>query len=274
MDTLNRQFAKPAIGKKRLDCLMVERGMFETRTKAQAVIMAGRVLVGGKKIEKAGTLVKPESSVEVLGKTRPFVGRGGLKLDAALKHFRWDLRGKVALDIGSSTGGFVDCLLQHGAVRVFAVDVGSNQMDWRLRQDQRVTLLERTNARYLQMEQIGRKADCITMDVSFISVVRILPSLVQFSEPETQLLILVKPQFEVGKGRVGKGGIVRDEKLHEESVSHVQTAAARLGFTDFQKMLCPVRGASGNQEFFLAAIFAGPNESPGTPTIAGNTARE
>ncbi len=260
-----RLFTVPAMNKKRLDCLMVERGMIETRAKAQAVIMAGRVLVGGKKIEKAGTRVEPESNVEILGKARPYAGRGGLKLEAALQQFHWDLRGKVALDIGSSTGGFVDCLLQFGAAQVFAVDVGTNQLDWRLRQDPRVTLLERTNARYLQMEQIGRKTDFITMDVSFISAARILPSLVQFSEPGTRLLILVKPQFEVGKGRVGKGGIVRDETLQLESVNHVQTAAAQLGFTDFQRMLCPIRGATGNQEFFLASVFRGPLESLGEP---------
>ncbi len=274
MGAPNRLLTVPAMSKQRLDCLMVERGMLETRAKAQAVIMAGRVLVGGKKIEKAGTLVEPKSNVEILGKARPYAGRGGLKLEAALQHFHWDLRGKVALDIGSSTGGFVDCLLQFGAAHVYAVDVGTNQLDWRLRQDQRITLLERTNARYLQMDQIGRKADFITMDVSFISAARILPSLVQFAEPGTRLLVLVKPQFEVGKGRVGKGGIVRDEKLQLESVNHVQTAAEQLGFTDFQRMPCPVRGATGNQEFFLASVFRGPAQAAAGPDRTDSTARE
>ena len=274
MGAPNRLLTVPAMSKKRLDCLMVERGMLETRTKAQAVIMAGRVLVGGKKIEKAGTLVAPESNVEILGKARPYAGRGGLKLEAALQPFQWDLRGKVALDIGSSTGGFVDCLLQFGATHVYAVDVGTNQLDWRLRQDHRITLLERTNARYLQMDQIGRKADFITMDVSFISAARILPSLVQFSEPGTRLLILVKPQFEVGKGRVGKGGIVRDEKLQLESVNYIQFAAAQLDFTDFQRMPCPIRGATGNQEYFLASVFRGPAQAAEGSDRTDSPARE
>ena len=251
----------------RLDRLLVERGFFESRQKAQAIILAGRVLVDGKKIEKAGALVKPDCSVEVLGPPSRYVGRGGLKLEAALEQLRWDIRGWVFLDIGSSTGGFVDCLLQRGARRVHAVDVGTGQLDWRLRQDPRVHLLEGVNARYLSWEQIGEAVNGITMDVSFISATLILPRLLQFGRPfdfaqgrpGTRLLVLVKPQFEVGKGQVGKGGIVRDPAKQQEAVAKVRRSAAALGFADFQEMPCPVLGARGNQEFFLSATFSGAN---------------
>ncbi len=222
------------------------------------MIMAGRVLVDGKKVEKAGTLVDPQCSVEILGPSTRYVGRGGLKLEAALEQFACNVQSKVYLDIGSSTGGFADCLLQHGAARVIAVDVGTNQMDWRLRQDPRVKLLERTNARYLQWEQIGENVDGITVDVAFISATMVLPSLVQFCKPGTRLIVLVKPQFEVGKGQVGRGGIVRDERRQQESVAKVRFCAAGLGFTDFQTIACPVLGAKGNREFFLTGLFRSP----------------
>src|SRR3990167_10811978 len=181
------------VEKKRLDRLLVERELVETRQKAQALIMAGRVLVEGKKVEKAGTLVDAAAPVEIAGSPLRYVGRGGLKLEAALQRLTWDVRSKVFLDIGSSTGGFVDCLLQHGAARVIAVDAGTNQLVWRLRQDPRIRLLERTNARYLQWEQIAETVDWITMDVSFISATMILPRLVQFCKSGTWLLVLVKP---------------------------------------------------------------------------------
>jgi 23S rRNA (cytidine1920-2'-O)/16S rRNA (cytidine1409-2'-O)-methyltransferase len=252
--------ASPASDKKRLDRMLVERGLQETRQKAQAIIMSGRVLVNGKKVEKAGTLVEAGASIEIQGPPSRYVGRGGLKLEAALDQFAIDVRSRVYLDIGSSTGGFVDCLLQRGAARVIAVDVGTNQMDWRLRQDPRVRLLERTNARYLEWNQVGEQVDGITVDVAFISATMVLPPLVQFSKPGTRLIVLVKPQFEVGKGKVGRGGIVRDEKLHQESVEKVRRSAAALGFGNFQVMLCPVAGAEGNREFFLTAIFAPPGE--------------
>lgn len=244
--------------KKRLDRLLVERELTETRQKAQALIMAGRVTVGGKKVEKGGTLVDPAAAVEIVGSPLRYVGRGGLKLEAALQHLHWDVRSKVFLDIGSSTGGFVDCLLQHGAARVIAVDAGTNQLDWRLRQDPRIRLLERTNARYLQWEQIAETVDGITMDVSFISATKILPALVQFCKPGTWLLVLVKPQFEVGKGQVGKGGIVREESRQREAVDKVRYCAAGLHFQPLEEFPCPILGASGNREFFLAASFAGP----------------
>lgn len=243
-------------GKVRLDRLLVERGLEETRQKAQAIIMSGRVLVNGTKIEKAGTLVDPEAPLEVIGSPSRYVGRGGLKLEAALDHFAIDVTGQVWLDIGSSTGGFMDCLLQRGALGVIGVDAGTNQLDWRLRQDLRVTLLERTNARYLQWEQIGEKVDGITVDVSFISATMVLPPAVQFCKPGTRLLVLVKPQFEVGKGQVGRGGVVRDETLHRQSLEKVRRAAAELGFMNLQSMPCPVLGAEGNREFFLTGVYS------------------
>ncbi|MBI4459945.1 MAG: TlyA family RNA methyltransferase [Acidobacteria bacterium] len=257
----------------RLDRLLVERGLMETRQKAQALVMAGRVLVDGKKIEKAGALVKPDCAVEVSGPPSRYVGRGGLKLEAALERVSWDVQGLVLLDVGASTGGFVDCLLQRGAARVHAVDVGSGQMDWRLRQDPRVHLLEGVNARYLLWDQIGEAVDGITVDVSFISATTILPQLRQFARSGTRLLVLVKPQFEVGKGQVGKGGIVRDPEKRRETVGKVRRCMEGLDFADFQEIPSPILGVAGNQEFFLFAVFKGRNgrdnaaSSPGTEQL-------
>ena len=248
--------ASGAVRKARLDRLLVERKLVETRQKAQALIMAGKVLVEGRKIEKAGVMVLTDSAIEIQESPR-YVGRGGLKLEAALDRFEWEVSGKVFLDIGSSTGGFVDCLLQRGAERVHAVDVGGGQLHWKLRQDSRIRLREGLNARYLSWGQIGETVDAITMDVSFISATMILPLLVEFARPGTQLLVLVKPQFEVGKGEVGKGGIVRDAGKQEAAVTKVRRHAAGLGFENLQEFPCPVLGAEGNQEFFLSGTFAG-----------------
>jgi 23S rRNA (cytidine1920-2'-O)/16S rRNA (cytidine1409-2'-O)-methyltransferase len=236
--------------------LLVERGLADSREKAQALILAGHVRVNCKSSAKAGSAVPPDVVIEVLPPKSRFVGRGGLKLEAALEELRWNVRGVIALDIGSSTGGFVDCLLQRGAARVIAVDAGTAQMDWRLRNDPRVRLLERTNARYLQWEQVGECVDLITMDVSFISATRILPALVPFARKGTRLLVLVKPQFEVGRGQVGKGGIVRDANLRREAVERVRECAATLGFGEFRNFPCAILGAEGNQEFFLAGTPA------------------
>ena len=252
----------PSHRKMRLDRLLLERGLLESRSKAQALIMAGRVLVAGQKVEKAGALVGLDSPLEILGEERRYAGRGGNKLEAALAAWDVNVAGAVCLDIGSSTGGFVDCLLQGGATRVHAVDVGTGQMDWRLRQDPRVKLHERTNARYLPWELIGETVDLVTVDVSFISATRILPALIQFCRPGTRLLALVKPQFEAGKGKVGKGGIVRDEALRQEAVEKVRRCAAELGFGDFRVLPCPVLGAEGNQEFFLSGFFHPPADLP------------
>ena len=256
MPAAKKPSSVPAVKKIRLDRLLVDKSLTETRHKAQATIMAGLVMIDGKRMDKAGALVNPSANVLITGPAIPFVGRGGLKLAAALDHFALDVCGQTFLDIGSSTGGFIDCLFQRGAVRVHAVDVGSGQLDWRLRQDSRVHLLEGVNARYLTWELIGEVVEGISVDVSFISVTMILPRLVQFCRTGTRLLILVKPQFEVGKGEVGKGGIVRDPLKHLQSLSRIRDCAARLGFQNLQDFPCPVLGAAGNQEFLLTGIYS------------------
>jgi 23S rRNA (cytidine1920-2'-O)/16S rRNA (cytidine1409-2'-O)-methyltransferase len=258
MERISQNMAVASAGKKRLDQLMTERGLAESRQKAQAVILAGSVQVDGRRVDKAGARVSPEAQIQILAAPSRYVGRGGRKLEAALETLAWDVAGSVALDIGSATGGFVDCLLQHGAARVFAVDVGAGQLDWKLRQDPRVSLIAHTNARHLRWEQIGERVDLITMDVSFISATLILPALISLARPGTRLLLLVKPQFEVGKGKVGKGGIVRDTGLQQQAVERVRQCAARLDFEDFRVFPCAVLGAEGNQEFFLAGCYHGP----------------
>ena len=237
--------------KTRLDRLLVDRGLAESREKAQALIMAGEVLLNGQKAAKPGQPVADDAAVEVLARP-PFVGRGGLKLAAALRHFSIDAAGKTCLDIGSSTGGFTDAMLQSGARRVHAVDVGAGQLDWSLRTDARVSLHEGLNARELKPEDIGEPVDLLTCDVSFISVTLILPAAVPLLRPAGQMVILIKPQFEVGKGQVGKGGIVRDPQLHQAACQRVSGAVRELGFeTDI--MDSPILGAEGNKEFLLYA---------------------
>ncbi len=235
--------------RQRIDQLLVERGLAESRQKAQALILAGQVLVDGQKAAKAGHTVPVEARIEVLA-TLKYVGRGGLKLEAALDQFAINPAGKVCLDVGSSTGGFTDCLLQRGAARVYAIDVGKGQLDWKLRNDPRVVLREEVNARYLTPDLIGESADLAVCDVSFISVTRILPVLPPLLKEDAELVILVKPQFEVGKGQVGKGGIVRDPELHRWACAHVEEAARSLGYRT-AIIDSPVLGAEGNKEFLL-----------------------
>jgi len=235
--------------KTRLDRLMVERGLAETREKAQGLIMAGEVRVAGQKASKPGQAVADDVAVEVLARP-PYVGRGGFKLAAALRHFAIDAAGKVCLDIGASTGGFTDALLQAGAARVHAVDVGSGQLDWKLRTDARVAVHERVNARALTFEEIGEPVDLLVCDVSFISVTLILPAAVPLVRPEGRMVILVKPQFEAGKGRVGKGGIVREPEIHRAACERVDAAVRELGFAT-ALMESPILGAEGNKEFLL-----------------------
>jgi 23S rRNA (cytidine1920-2'-O)/16S rRNA (cytidine1409-2'-O)-methyltransferase len=237
--------------KNRLDRLLVERGLAESREKAQALIMAGKVRVDGQKAAKPGQSVDTEAKIEVTARP-PYVSRGGLKLAGAIEHFRIDVKDKVCIDIGSSTGGFTDALLQAGARRVHAVDVGAGQLAWRLRTDERVRLHEGINARELKLEDIGERADLITCDVSFISVTLILPAAVPLLLPDGQMVILVKPQFEVGKGQVGKGGIVRDPALHRAACERVERAVRDLGF-ETAIMESPILGAEGNKEFLLYA---------------------
>jgi 23S rRNA (cytidine1920-2'-O)/16S rRNA (cytidine1409-2'-O)-methyltransferase len=237
--------------KTRLDRLLVERGLAESREKAQALIMAGEVLVGGQKAAKPGHAVDDSAAVEVLARP-PYVSRGGLKLAAALPRFAIDPAGKVCVDIGSSTGGFTDALLQAGAARVHAVDVGAGQLAWSLRTDPRVILHEGINARELAFEEIGEPADLVVCDVSFISVTLILPAAIPLLRPEGQMVILIKPQFEVGRGQVGKGGIVRDPALHQAACDRVRQAVQQRGFAT-EIMDSPILGAEGNKEFLLHA---------------------
>jgi 23S rRNA (cytidine1920-2'-O)/16S rRNA (cytidine1409-2'-O)-methyltransferase len=211
--------------------------------------MAGEVLIDGQKASKAGQLVSPETRIEVTAKQR-YVGRGGLKLEGALQHFRIDVTGLVAADFGSSTGGFTDCLLQAGAARVHAIDVGTNQLDWRLRNDPRVVVHEGVNARYIELTVLGEPVDLAVCDVSFISATLILPAMLRVLKSTATLIVLVKPQFEAGKGQVGKGGIVRDPALHQAACAKVQAAAEELGF-ETQIMESPITGAEGNKEFLL-----------------------
>ena len=235
----------------RLDRLLVERGLAESREKAQALIMAGSVLLNGQKATKAGQSTEPDATLEVLARP-PYVSRGGLKLDAALRRFMIDVSGKVCLDIGSSTGGFTDVLLQAGAARVHAVDVGAGQLAWQLRTDPRVLVHEGVNARELRFEDIGELVWLITCDVSFISVTLILPAAVPLLQPDGRMVILIKPQFEVGKGQVGKGGIVREPDLHQAACERVTNAVRQFGFAS-NIMESPILGAEGNKEFLLYA---------------------
>ena len=238
-------------GKQRLDVLLVERGLVESREKARALILAGQVLVDGGPAAKAGHAVRLESRLELLSKPA-YVSRAGPKLEAALDRFAIGVSGRTCLDVGSSTGGFTDCLLQRGARRVFAVDVGRGQLDWRLRNDPRVVVREGINARYLKPEDIGEMVDLAACDVSFISVTLILPPVAAVLREQGEMVILVKPQFEVGRTQVGKGGIVREPALHEAACDRVEKAVVALGFRS-DRLESPVTGAEGNKEFLLYA---------------------
>jgi len=237
--------------KARLDQLLVERGLVETREKARALILAGQVLVDGQKVDKAGHAVAHESRIELLEQPR-YVGRGGLKLEAAIQHFGIRASERICLDVGSSTGGFTDCLLQHGATRVYAIDVGTGQLDWKIRNDPRVIVHEQVNARYLTREIVPDLIDLAVCDVSFISVTMILPAIPDLLAKNAEMVILVKPQFELQKNQVGKGGIIRDPALHQQACRRVEEAVNHLGFRA-EIIPCPVLGAEGNQEFLLYA---------------------
>ena len=241
---------KPA-GKQRIDQLLVERGLAESRQKAQALILAGSVLVNKQKAEKPGQTVPIDAEIQLLDQL-PFVSRGGLKLDRALSHFGVDVTGAVCIDIGSSTGGFTDCLLQHGAAKVYAVDVGSTQLDWKIRTDARVVVKDHTNARHLSPADIGEPCRLAVCDVSFISATLIVPVIPPLLTPDGEMIILIKPQFEVGRHDVGKGGIVRDPELHASACRKVQDAVEGLGFHT-ALIDSPIQGAEGNREFLLHA---------------------
>ena len=243
--------------RERIDKLLVERGLAESRTKAQAMVMAGVVLVDEQRVEKPSHLLDPNSAIRIKGGDDPtsrYVGRGGLKLEAALREFQIDVAGLTCLDVGASTGGFTDCLLQHGAKRVVAVDVGHNQIDWRLRQNERVEVREGVNARYLTQDDFAVKFDLVVMDVSFISATKILPAIVPLLSEQAQLIVLIKPQFEIGKGEVGSGGVVRDPEKRARAVAEVNEAAAALGLQNVGVIESPIQGAEGNVEFLALYV--------------------
>lgn len=235
----------------RVDQLLVDRDFAESRQKAQALIMAGDVLINEQRVDKSGRQVPPDAAIRLVGQGRPFASRAGAKLDAAMQAFAVDVEGAVCLDIGASTGGFTDCLLQRGAARVYAVDVGTGQLDWRLRQDDRVVVLDKFNARYLALEDLGEMVRFVSCDVSFISVTKILPRLPPVVRTGAEVIVLAKPQFEVGKGEVGKGGVVRDPRKHREVVEKIVNVMVSLSFDAVRSMESPVLGASGNQEFLV-----------------------
>jgi 23S rRNA (cytidine1920-2'-O)/16S rRNA (cytidine1409-2'-O)-methyltransferase len=245
--------------KERLDVLLAQRDFFPSREKAKAAIMAGMVFVDGLRADKAGTPVKADVSVEIRGSSCPYVSRGGLKLEGALKEFDISVKGIAAVDIGASTGGFTDCLLQNGAERVFAVDVGYGQLDWKLRNDPRVVILERTNVRYLDTALIPCGADLVTIDVSFISLKLVFPVAKRLLAAGGKILCLVKPQFEAGRRQVGNKGIVRDAAVHRETLASVVGYAAENGLCGRKLAHSAVRGAKGNVEFFLLLESGGEN---------------
>ena len=245
------------MAKKRLDVAMTEQGLAESRQKAQAIIMAGQVYVNGQKVDKAGAPVAPESHIEVRGKTLRYVSRGGLKLEKAMTCWPICLQGAVCGDIGASTGGFTDCMLQNGAAKVYAVDVGYNQLDWKLRTHPQVVCMERTNARYLTREQIPDPLDFFSVDVSFISLNLILPAIRPLMKEGGSGVCLVKPQFEAGREKVGKKGVVRDPKVHLEVLEQFLTHAAHTGFSVRDLTFSPIKGPEGNIEY-LGYLFAGP----------------
>jgi 23S rRNA (cytidine1920-2'-O)/16S rRNA (cytidine1409-2'-O)-methyltransferase len=249
--------------KQRLDKLILQRGLAPSRERAQALVLAGRVLVNEQKVEKSGASVDDEAAIRILGDEMPYVSRGGLKLAKAMEHWQIDVREKVCMDIGTSTGGFTDCLLQNGAAQVIAVDTGYGQIDAKLRSDPRVRLLEKTNARHLTVDQLWPRGEqqqsiaLIAMDVSFISATLVLPAVVSCAKGngDMEMVVLVKPQFEVGRERIGKGGIVRDAEAHQMAVERVKAAVQELGGREVEVIESPILGAEGNREFLLHARF-------------------
>ena len=231
----------------------MSRGLAESRTKAQALIMAGAVFSGDKKLSKAGDMLPKDAPLEVRGKDHPWVSRGGIKLDHGLTHFGFGVAGAVALDVGSSTGGFTDVLLSRGAAKVYAVDVGTNQLAWKLRQDPRVVVLEQTNARYLTVEQVPEPVDIVTCDASFISVAKVLESPLKLARESAKLVALVKPQFEAGRQEVGKGGVVRDAAVHDRVCAEAKEWVESQGWSVLGVTQSPITGPEGNVEFLLGA---------------------
>lgn len=237
--------------KERLDVLLVNRGRAASREKAKAVIMAGIVYVDGQKEDKAGATFSDAVNIEVRGNTLKYVSRGGLKLEKAMSHFGLSLEGKVCMDVGASTGGFTDCMLQNGAVKVYSIDVGHGQLDWKLRNDPRVVCMERTNIRYVTPEDIGEPASFVSIDVSFISLTKVLTPVRELLSENGEIVCLIKPQFEAGREKVGKKGVVRDPKVHLEVIQAVMDFASLIGFEILHLEFSPIKGPEGNIEYLL-----------------------
>ena len=237
--------------KSRLDKILVEKGLASSRERAQALIMEGKVFVNGMPSPKAGAMVAEDAAIELKGEDIPYVSRGGLKLEAAVKHFNISLKDKTAMDVGSSTGGFTDCMLQNGAKKVYCIDVGYGQLAWKLRQDQRIVLIERTNVRYLERNKIPDEIDIAAIDVSFISLTKVVPAVLEFLKKDGEIIALIKPHFEVGKGEVGKGGIVKDEAKRLKTVEYVRESLESLGLETIGVMQSPIAGQKGNIEFLI-----------------------
>lgn len=237
--------------KQRLDVLLVDKGFFPSRERARSAIMAGRVIVAGKKVDKAGTPVLETEKIELIGQDLPFVSRGGLKLQKAIQKFNLDLTDVVMADIGASTGGFTDCALQQGAAKVFAIDVGYGQLAWSLRQDPRVINMERTNVRYVTVEQLGEKMDFISIDVAFISLDKVLPVAKELLKQTGQIVALIKPQFEAGREKVGKKGVVKDPAIHCEVIEKILSLAKELELHVLGLTFSPVKGPEGNIEYLI-----------------------
>ena len=237
--------------KERLDVLLVKRNLAESREKAKAIIMSGNVFVEDQREDKAGTTFPEDVKIEVRGHVMPYVSRGGLKLEKAIKNFDVSVEGKVCTDVGSSTGGFTDCMLQNGAVKVFAIDVGRGQLDWKLRQDPRVVCMEKTNIRYVTPEDIGEPVDFSSIDVSFISLTKVLEPIRDYLTEDGEIVALIKPQFEAGREKVGKKGVVREKSTHHEVIEKVTSYAASIGFDILEIVFSPIKGPEGNIEYLV-----------------------
>jgi len=248
--------------KHRLDLTLVTKGLTQSRTRAQAMIMAGKILVNNCPVDKPGFYVSPDDTIELKGTDIAYVSRGGLKLEAALHKLQLDVTGAICIDVGASTGGFTDCLLQHGAERVYAVDVGYGQLAWKIRQDPRVIVIERTNIRHMAPDTIPAPVDLVTIDVAFISLKIVVPVILKFLKPDASILALIKPQFEVGKNQVGKGGVVRAPELHQQVIQELSDFFETIRLTPRSIYPSPLLGPKGNREFF---IFLKQNRFPDQP---------
>ncbi|MDI1471032.1 TlyA family RNA methyltransferase [Thermodesulfovibrio sp. 1176] len=238
----------------RIDQLLYKRAITESREKARALILEGKVIVNGQKIDKPGTMVNQNAEITICGETLPYVSRGGLKLEKALKEFSIDVKEKVAMDVGASTGGFTDCLIQHGAKKVYAIDVGYGQLAWKLRTDPRVIPIEKTNIRYIQKEKIPEKIDIVTVDVSFISLRLVIPKILEFLKPDGEIVALIKPQFEAGKGEVPRGGVIKDAEKREKIIKEMRDFFESLGLKVIGITQSPIPGQKGNIEYLIYSI--------------------